>query len=412
MPSALPDGEAVPEDGALPPYTLDGRADSPLGFYLHVPYCATRCGYCDFNTYTATELRGKGGALASRENYAATLADEVRMARRVLGDDPRAVETVFVGGGTPTLLPAKDLGAMLQVIREEFGLAAGAEITTEANPESVDPGYLAELREAGFNRVSFGMQSARPHVLKVLDRTHTPGRPEACVAEARAAGFTHVNLDLIYGTPGETDDDWRASLEAALGAGPDHVSAYALIVEEGTRLASRIRRGEVPMTDDDAHADRYLIAQELLSAAGMEWYEVSNWAVAGDEAARCRHNELYWTGADWWGAGPGAHSHVGGVRWWNVKHPAAYAQALAEGRSPGAGRELLSGEDRRVERILLELRLRTGCPLALLAPDGAKAALRALEDGLLEPGPYGEGRAVLTLRGRLLADAVVRDLVD
>lgn len=427
MPSALPEGEPVPEDGSLPPHALTSATGStgakgakgakgavrPLGFYLHVPYCATRCGYCDFNTYTATELRSsKSPVLASQENYAATLTDEIHLARKVLGDDPRPAQTVFIGGGTPTLLPAADLGRMLEAVRDEFGLAADAEVTTEANPESVGPAYLAELREAGFNRISFGMQSARPHVLQVLDRTHTPGRPEACVAEARAAGFTHVNLDLIYGTPGESDDDWRASLDAALGAGPDHISAYALIVEEGTQLARRIRRGEVPMTDDDVHADRYLIAEERLSAAGMEWYEVSNWATAGDSAAPCRHNELYWTGADWWGAGPGAHSHVGGVRWWNVKHPAAYAQALAEGRSPGAGRELLSAEDQRVERILLELRLARGCPLSLLAPAGAKAASRACDDGLLEPGPYAEGRAVLTLRGRLLADAVVRDLVD
>ncbi|MFE4019349.1 radical SAM family heme chaperone HemW [Streptomyces sp. NPDC059101] len=410
MPSALPDGEPMPEDGALPRHALTGAAQRPLGFYLHVPYCATRCGYCDFNTYTASELRGPGGALASRENYADTLVEEVRLARKVLGDDSRPIETVFVGGGTPTLLPAADLGRMLAALRDEFGLAPAAEITTEANPESVDPRYLAELRAAGFNRVSFGMQSARQHVLKILDRTHTPGRPEACVAEARAAGFAHVNLDLIYGTPGESDDDWRASLEAATDAGPDHISAYALIVEEGTQLARRIRRGEVPMTDDDVHADRYLIAEEHLAAAGFSWYEVSNWATT--EAARCRHNELYWTGADWWGAGPGAHSHVGGVRWWNVKHPAAYAQALAEGRSPGAGRELLAAEDRRVERILLELRLAAGCPLSLLAPAGARAAARAVADGLLAPGPYEEGRAVLTLRGRLLADAVVRDLVD
>ncbi|MFJ9612990.1 radical SAM family heme chaperone HemW [Streptomyces noursei] len=410
MPSALPDGEPMPEDGALPRHALTGAAQRPLGFYLHVPYCATRCGYCDFNTYTAGELRGPGGVLASRENYADTLVEEVRLARKVLGDDPRPVETVFVGGGTPTLLPAADLGRMLAALRDEFGLAPDAEITTEANPESVDPRYLAELRAAGFNRVSFGMQSARQHVLKILDRTHTPGRPEACVAEARAAGFAHVNLDLIYGTPGESDDDWRATLDAATGAGPDHVSAYALIVEEGTQLARRIRRGEIPMTDDDVHADRYLIAEERLTAAGYSWYEVSNWATT--EAARCRHNELYWTGADWWGAGPGAHSHVGGVRWWNVKHPAAYAQALAEGRSPGAGRELLADEDRRVERILLELRLAAGCPLSLLAPAGASAAARAVADGLLAPGPYEAGRAVLTLRGRLLADAVVRDLVD
>ncbi|MFF3246910.1 radical SAM family heme chaperone HemW [Streptomyces sp. NPDC002870] len=410
MPSVLPDGEPMPEDGALPASALQGAADRPLAFYLHVPYCATRCGYCDFNTYTATELRGSGGVLASRDNYAEMVAEEIRLARKVLGDDPRQVRTVFVGGGTPTLLAAGDLVRMLDAVRDEFGLADDAEITTEANPESVDPEYLAELRAGGFNRISFGMQSARQHVLKVLDRTHTPGRPEACVAEAREAGFGHVNLDLIYGTPGESDDDWRASLAAAVAAGPDHISAYALIVEEGTQLARRIRRGEVPMTDDDVHADRYLIADSVLGEAGFDWYEVSNWATSA--AGRCLHNELYWRGADWWGAGPGAHSHVGGVRWWNVKHPGAYAAALAEGQSPGAGRELLTPEDRRVERVLLELRLREGCELALLRPAGLAAAGRALSDGLLEAEPYEDGRAVLTLRGRLLADAVVRDVVD
>ncbi|AEW93975.1 MULTISPECIES: radical SAM family heme chaperone HemW [Streptomycetaceae] len=410
MPSVLPDGEPMPADGSLPGHALAGAAGRPLGFYLHVPYCATRCGYCDFNTYTASELRGSGGAPASRDNYAETLVEEVRLARKVLGDDPRQVATVFVGGGTPTLLAAEDLGRMLAAIRDEFGLAPGAEVTTEANPETVDPAYLERLRAAGFTRVSFGMQSARQHVLRILERTHTPGRPEKCVEQARAAGFDHVNLDLIYGTPGESDDDWRASLDAAIGAGPDHVSAYALIVEDGTRLAHRIRRGEIPMTDDDVHADRYLIAEQALSDAGFHWYEVSNWATT--KAGRCRHNELYWRGADWWGAGPGAHSHVGGVRWWNVKHPGAYAQALAEGRTPGAGREVLTDEDRRVERVLLELRLADGCPLDLLRPDGARAAARALADGLLQPAPYQAGRAVLTLRGRLLADAVVRDLVD
>ncbi|MEU3608477.1 radical SAM family heme chaperone HemW [Streptomyces sp. NPDC035033] len=410
MPSVLPDGEPMPEDGALPARALEGAGERPLGFYLHVPYCATRCGYCDFNTYTASELRGAGGVLASRDNYAGQVAEEIRLARKVLGDDPRPVRTVFVGGGTPTLLAAGDLVRMLGAIRDEFGLADDAEVTTEANPESVDPAYLAELRAGGFNRISFGMQSARPHVLKVLDRNHTPGRPEACVAEARAAGFEHVNLDLIYGTPGESDDDWRASLDAAIGAGPDHVSAYALIVEEGTQLARRIRRGEVPMTDDDVHADRYLIADAAFEEAGFSWYEVSNWTTS--EAGRCLHNELYWRGADWWGAGPGAHSHVGGVRWWNVKHPGAYAAALGAGRSPGAGREVLSDEDRRVERILLELRLREGVELGLLKPAGLDASRKALEDGLLDAGPYAAGRAVLTLRGRLLADAVVRDLVD
>ncbi|MFI8457774.1 radical SAM family heme chaperone HemW [Kitasatospora sp. NPDC085464] len=409
MPSALPDGEPVPSDGSLPAPALDGLGSRPFGFYLHVPYCASRCGYCDFNTYTATELRSSG-AVASQETYADNVVAEIRLARRVLGDAQLPVRTVFLGGGTPTLLPARDLVKMLAAIREEFGLADDAEVTTEANPESVGPAYLAELREGGYNRISFGMQSARPHVLQLLDRHHTPGRPEACVAEARAAGFEHVNLDLIYGTPGESDDDWRASLDAAIGAGPDHVSAYSLIVEEGTRLAARVKRGELPMIDDDVHADRYLIAEEALASAGYHWYEVSNWATTPE--GRCRHNELYWTGADWWGAGPGAHSHVGGVRWWNAKHPAAYAQALAEGRTPALGREVLADEDRRVERILLELRLVDGVALDLLTDTGRQAADRALADGLLAAGPYADGRAALTLQGRLLADAVVRDLVD
>ncbi|MGW6915574.1 radical SAM family heme chaperone HemW [Kitasatospora sp. NPDC054939] len=409
MPSALPDGDPVPSDGSLPAHALDGLGSRPFGFYVHVPYCASRCGYCDFNTYTATELRSSG-AVASQDTYADNVVAEIRLARKVLGGAELPVRTVFLGGGTPTLLPARDLVRMLAAIREEFGLADDAEVTTEANPESVDPRYLAELREGGYNRISFGMQSARPHVLQLLDRHHTPGRPEACVAEARAAGFDHVNLDLIYGTPGESDDDWRASLDAAIGAGPDHVSAYSLIVEDGTRLAARVKRGELPMIDDDVHADRYLIAEEALTGAGYSWYEVSNWATG--EAARCRHNELYWTGADWWGAGPGAHSHVGGVRWWNAKHPAAYARALAEARTPAQAREVLDPEDRRVERVLLELRLADGIPLDLLTAQGLKAAERARQDGLLDSAPYDRGRAVLTLPGRLLADAVVRDLVD
>ncbi|MFE7526252.1 radical SAM family heme chaperone HemW [Kitasatospora sp. NPDC057542] len=409
MPSALPDGEPVPSDGSLPAHALHGLGSRPFGFYLHVPYCASRCGYCDFNTYTATELRSSG-AVASQETYADNVVAEIRLARKVLGETDLPVRTVFLGGGTPTLLPARDLVKMLAAIREEFGLAEDAEVTTEANPESVDPAYLAELREGGYNRLSFGMQSARPHVLRLLDRHHTPGRPEACVAEARAAGFEHVNLDLIYGTPGESDDDWRASLDAAIGAGPDHVSAYSLIVEEGTRLAARVKRGELPMIDDDVHADRYLIAEEALAAAGYSWYEVSNWATTPE--GRCRHNELYWTGSDWWGAGPGAHSHVGGVRWWNAKHPAAYARALAEHRTPALAREVLADEDRRVERILLELRLVDGVPLDLLTDTGRKSAARHLADGLLAAGPYEQGRAALTLQGRLLADAVVRDLVD
>ncbi|MEU9838625.1 radical SAM family heme chaperone HemW [Actinomadura sp. NPDC048032] len=401
MPSTLPDGDPVPADGALPGDALDGLGKRPFAFYVHVPFCVTRCGYCDFNTYTATEL----GPGASRDSYADTAIREVRMARRVLGDVDLPVETVFVGGGTPTLLPPDDLGRVLSAIDAEFGLAPGAEVTTEANPESVDEAYVAGLREAGFTRVSYGMQSAREHVLAVLERAHTPGRVPQVVEWTRKAGFEHINLDLIYGTPGETDDDWRGSLEAALAAEPDHVSAYALIVEEGTRLAAQVRRGELTAPDDDAMADRYLIADELLSGNGLHWYEISNWAA--DPRAACRHNMLYWTGADWWGVGPGAHSHVGGTRWWNVKHPAAYAARLAEGTTPAHAREILTDEDRHIERVMLELRLAQGCPAHLL-DDGA--ARRAIADGLVEPAPYEQGRAVLTLKGRLLADAVVRAL--
>lgn len=406
MPSVAPDGAPVPDDGALPAESVAAFGERAFGFYVHVPYCATRCGYCDFNTYTAKELGGG----ASQASYAETAIAEIRLARRVLGDRYVPVETVFFGGGTPTLLPAADLNAILKTIRDEFGLDAAAEITTEANPESVDEKYLVELAEGGFNRISFGMQSARKHVLEVLERGHTPGRPEQCVRWAYDAGFEQVNLDLIYGTPGETDDDWRASLEAVIGAYPDHVSAYSLIVEDGTRLAARIRRGELPNIDDDVHADRYIIADEMLTTAGYRWYEVSNWAVSDD--AHCRHNLLYWNGADWWGVGPGAHSHVAGTRWWNVKHPAAYAQRIAAGQSPGHARELLGGEDRRIERILLELRLIDGLDLALLSPQARAAAGRALGDELLEPLPFADGHAVLTLRGRLLADALVRDLTD
>ncbi|MFI0409791.1 radical SAM family heme chaperone HemW [Actinomadura sp. 3N508] len=401
MPSTLPDGEPVPADGALPGRALDGLGTRPFAFYVHVPFCVTRCGYCDFNTYTATEL----GPGASRDSYADTAIAEVRMARRVLGDTDLPVETVFVGGGTPTLLPPDDLGRVLDAIDAEFGLSPGAEVTTEANPESVDERYVARLREVGFTRVSYGMQSAREHVLAVLERAHTPGRVPQVVDWTRKAGFEHINLDLIYGTPGETDDDWRASLEAALKAEPDHVSAYALIVEDGTRLAAQVRRGELTAPDDDAMADRYLIADETLTAHGLHWYEISNWAT--DSSAACRHNMLYWTGADWWGIGPGAHSHVGGTRWWNVKHPAAYASRLAEGASPAHAREVLDDDDRRIERIMLELRLAQGCPTDLLDD---KAARKAIDDGLLDPAPYEKGRAVLTQQGRLLADAVVRDL--
>lgn len=412
-PPALPDGDPVPDDGALPSWVAEHAGPAPGGFgvYVHVPFCRVRCGYCDFNTYTAAELGGG----ASQVEYAGTAVAEVALARRVLADAGRTapVSTVFFGGGTPTTLPSADLARVLAAIDEAWGLAPGAEVTTEANPDSVTPGSLADLAAAGFTRVSFGVQSAVPHVLATLERTHDPARVPDVVTWARDVGLA-VSVDLIYGTPGESLDDWRRSLDAAVALGVDHVSAYALVVEEGTRMAGQVRRGLLPAPDPDDEAAKYELADEVLSAAGLTWYEVSNWARTGADA--CRHNLAYWRGADWWGIGPGAHSHVGAgdrsVRWWNVKHPRAYAQRLASGRSPAAARELLGPQDVRLERVLLAVRLREGLDLAVL-PDGARLAVAGLvADGLLDGRAAIRGRAVLTLRGRLLADTVVRALTD
>ncbi|QEC47317.1 coproporphyrinogen III oxidase [Baekduia soli] len=392
----LPDGERPPADGRLPPAALEGLGARPFGVYVHVPYCAHVCGYCDFNTY----VPGAGGTAG----YVDAVRAELALAREVLGDDVPPAETVFVGGGTPTLLAPGELHAVLDAVREQFGLAPGAEVTTEANPETVDPATLAALREAGFTRISLGMQSAVGHVLEVLERRHSPGRAVQAARQAREAGFAHVSLDLIYGTPGEDAGDWQRTLEAALDAAPDHVSAYSLIVEPGTRLAARVRRGELPAPDDDVLAERYEAAETLLGGAGLQWYEIANWARGDDD--RCRHNLGYWSGADWWGAGPGAHSHVGGVRWWNVLRPQRWAALAGAGASPAAGREEPGAEAAHLEHVMLAVRLRDGLALDDLTPQGRDAARAAGADGLLAPGPLEAGRAVLTLRGRLLADRV------
>jgi oxygen-independent coproporphyrinogen-3 oxidase len=433
----LPEGVPVPDDGALPAWVADptgvpgsttGAHRGRFGVYVHVPFCSVRCGYCDFNTYTAAELGGG----ASQHSYATTALREVELARRVLassGVTERPVSTVFFGGGTPTMLPASHLVRILAGIRDAWGLAESstgsgqvAEVTTEANPDSVTPESLRELAAGGFTRVSFGMQSAVPSVLATLDRTHDPRRIPDVVRWARDAGLD-VSLDLIYGTPGETLDDWRASLEAAVATGVEHVSAYALVVEPGTKMGAQVRRGLLPLPDEDDQATKYELADALLGAAGLEWYEVSNWSKPGHE---CQHNLAYWRGDDWWGIGPGAHSYVAapptaethaGVRWWNVKHPRRYAALLEAGSSPGAARELLTSEDGELERVMLGVRLREGLPLDALSDGGRRAVAgqvaRGLLDGRAALGADGGGRrAQLTLRGRLLADAVVRDLTD
>jgi putative oxygen-independent coproporphyrinogen III oxidase len=402
MPSAPPPGDPAPADGALPVSALGRVGRRGFGIYVHVPFCHVRCGYCDFNTYVPGQLSGPG---TSPGSYIDAALAEIRLARRVLAGVDRPVDTVFFGGGTPTLLPASDLLRILDAIRDEFGLASDVEVTTESNPDSVTAAGLAELRAGGVARVSFGMQSAVPHVLEVLDRTHDPARVPVVVEWARGAGFDQVSLDLIYGTPGESVEDWRSSVDSAIACRPDHVSAYALIVEEGTALARKVRRGEIAAPDDDL-ADKYLLADEALESAGFAWYELSNWARVS--AARCRHNLLYWRGGDWWGIGPGAHSHVGGVRWWNLRHPAAWAARIASGQSPAEGRETLTPAVQRAERILLETRLSDGLPVEVLDESGRAWLTDLHAEGLIAAPTE---RVLLTRRGRLLADAVVRDLV-
>ncbi|ALG85349.1 radical SAM family heme chaperone HemW [Gordonia phthalatica] len=383
-------------------------ATRPLSLYLHVPFCATRCGYCDFNTYTAGEL----GSSSSPQSWMEGVRAELDHASSLL-DSGRPVSTIFVGGGTPSLLGGDGLADLLGAVRHSFTLAPGAEVTTESNPESTSPEFFTTLREAGFTRISLGMQSAATHVLRVLERTHTPGRALDAAREAAAAGFEHLNLDLIYGTPGERDEDLDASLDAVLSVPVDHVSAYALIVEDGTRFARKVRRGEVPMPDDDVLAARYEMIDARLTAAGMSWYEVSNWARADSVGmpipdSVCRHNEAYWRSDDWWGIGPGAHSHVNGVRWWNQKHPATYSASLAAGSLPIGGSEILSDDDRHTEAVMLRLRMRDGLAAAELSVDERGRADDAVAKGLLVSD--GE-RYVLTDAGRLLADGITRDIL-
>ena len=401
--ASLPRGEVAPRDGSIP---SAGLVETPFGIYLHIPFCTVRCGYCDFNTYTATELRG-----VTRQSFVDDLLAEIAFAERVLADNGsprRPAATVFIGGGTPTLLPEGDIARVLHAVRTSFGIADGAEVTIEANPDTVTRQSLRAFADAGVTRVSVGMQSAVPRILSILDRTHEPASVGTAVAWARQAGL-QTSVDLIYGTPGETLDEWRASLSAAIALETDHVSAYSLIVEEGTALERRIRRGELDPIDDDTHADMYEMADALLTEAGFDWYEVSNWSRGAD--TQSRHNLSYWQGTDWWGFGPGAHSHLNGVRWWNVKHPAAYAERIAAGESPALEREVLDADQRANEVVLLGLRVRDGIALDGLTPSGRTAVAGLIADGLVEGPQAIAGRLVLTTRGRLLADFVVRTIL-
>ncbi|CAB0515661.1 radical SAM family heme chaperone HemW [Corynebacterium diphtheriae] len=370
-----------------------------FGVYVHVPFCSSRCGYCDFNTYTPGEL----GGTASPESYLDALEKELELA--AASGTTRPATTVFIGGGTPSMLGASGLTRVLSAVRNTIGIALGAEVTTESNPETTSPEFFSELLESGYNRISLGMQSASSSVLRVLERKHTPGRAFDAAREAMNAGFLHVNLDMIYGTPTETDDDVRLTLERALDTGVDHISAYSLIVEDGTAMARKVRKGQLPPPNEDVYADRYGLIDTALRAQGFDWYEVSNWAKPGGE---CQHNLGYWLDGDWWGAGPGAHSHIASRRFFNVKHPSTYAQHLAQGQLPIKEEELLDSTERHEESVMLGLRLRQGLELTRFTEAERAVIDKYVSLKLLH---IYDGRVASTLQGRLLIDGIIADIL-
>ena len=379
---------------------------SSLGFYVHVPYCARRCGYCDFNTYTPTELSISNDLTSTSKSYIDLLLREIEFARET--SDAHAVPTIFFGGGTPTLMESRDLGRVISSINSHFEMAPNAEITTEANPDTVTKEKLAVLREVGFNRISFGMQSAVPHVLQALDRTHNPENVLKATTWAHEVGFNEVSVDLIYGTAGESVSDWELTVDTALELPISHISAYALIVEKGTKLGAQVKRGEVIMPDDDQTADKYLLADEKFNSAGFNWYELSNWSKPGSE---CRHNIAYWNGDNWWGAGAGAHSHIDGRRFWNVKHPAAYAQKVLASGNAMADQEILTASEKRNEEIMLQIRLASGIKRSTLSEGEESSLTSFLETGHLLSVAWESGSVVLSRTGRLIADRIVREIL-
>ncbi len=375
-------------------------ADTPLGLYVHVPFCQRRCGYCSF----ATTAVGDHLDPSVAEGFVNSAATEIGLADAALGTDRPPLTSVFFGGGTPTMLDGAHVGTLLDLVRQRFEVGPDLEVTVESNPDSLTDGQLQRLVEHGVTRMSFGLQSIRPSVLALLDRTHQPERALIAVEQALAAGTAHVSVDLIHGTPGEGPEDWTASLAAAVDSGADHVSAYALSIEPGTKLAARVRTGELPTPSDDEAAERYATADDTLSAAGFDWYELSNWSRSPE--ARSRHNLLYWRNHHWWGIGPSAHSHVAGRRWWNHRGLDQWADALAGGRTPDAGSEVPDADERSVESVMLGIRLAEGIELGTIPRPSAVRAL--VDDGLV---CMTDDRVVLTLRGRLLADHVIRSLI-
>ena len=378
-----------------------------LAFYIHIPYCVKRCGYCDFNTYTPSELKITEGLAQISNSYIDLLLMEIKAAKVQVGQSAN-VPSIFFGGGTPSLMQPDDIGRVISTIKSEFTLLPDAEITMECNPDTVTKESLAAFRAIGVNRVSFGMQSAVKHVLATLDRTHNPENLLQVTTWAQEVGFPEISVDLIYGTPGESLSDWQTSIDAALALPITHISAYALIVEEGTKLAAQIKRGEVAQVDDDLTAEKYLVADKAFTAAGFEWYELSNWAKSGSLS---KHNLAYWLGDNWWGAGPGAHSHLNGKRFWNVKHPNLYKERVLANQSPVADSEVLEELQIESERLMLSLRLPSGVDKQSLNELQLADLSSYVESGHLDQANWNQGRATLTLDGRLIADRILRQIL-
>lgn len=378
-----------------------------LAFYIHIPYCVKRCGYCDFNTYTPSELKITEGLAQISNSYIDLLLMEIKAAKVQVGQSVN-VPSIFFGGGTPSLMQPDDIGRVISTIKSEFTLLPDAEITMECNPDTVTKESLAAFRAIGVNRVSFGMQSAVKHVLATLDRTHNPENLLQVTTWAKEVGFSEISVDLIYGTPGESLSDWQTSIDAALALPITHISAYALIIEEGTKLAAQIKRGEVAQVDDDLTAEKYLVADKAFTAAGFEWYELSNWAKSGSLS---KHNLAYWLGDNWWGAGPGAHSHLNGKRFWNVKHPNLYKERVLANQSPVADSEVLEELQIESERLMLSLRLPSGVDKQSLNELQLAELSSYVESGHLDQANWNQGRATLTLDGRLIADRILRQIL-
>ena len=378
-----------------------------LSFYVHIPYCIKRCGYCDFNTYTPAELQLTEGLTQISNSYIDLLIKEIEFARNQVGESAK-VPSIFFGGGTPSLMEASDIKRVISAISQRFELEPNAEITLETNPDTVTKEKLKQFYDAGVNRISFGMQSSVLHVLKTLDRTHNPENLPQVTKWANEVGFKEISVDLIYGTPGESRQDWQQSIDSALALPITHISAYALIVEEGTKLAAQIKRGEIAKPDDDLTAVKYIMADKAFMAAGFNWYELSNWAKPNSQS---KHNLAYWLGHNWWGAGPGAHSHINGKRFWNVKHPNLYKQKIQADETVVFDSEILEGSQIESERLMLSIRLPQGVEKKTLNNQQILELTDYVNSGHLDEENWNLGRATLTLDGRLIADRIVREIL-